>query len=170
MDQPVLTEDLRDEIHVEDKGVRKGTFTLAEFKKRRRAGEFSKVAKFYEWKTGKWRWIWDIPGAAGRPTFTVQEGDATLTVTVGDTRPDPYEFLELAEAMRRFEASQRRREQARRPFPTAWVVGAFVGITAIVALMAFRLEGPDLEVALFLVLFPTLIAATTFAAVWLRKT
>jgi hypothetical protein len=170
MDQPVLTEDLRDEIHVEDKGVRKGTFTLAEFKKRRRAGEFSKGAKFYEWKTGKWRWIWDIPGAAGRPTFKVQSGDATITFTVGDNRPDPEEFLELAEAMRRFEASQQQPERARPPFPTAWVLGAFVGISAIVALMTFQLEGPDLEAALFLVLFPTAVAAITFAAVWLRKT
>jgi hypothetical protein len=169
MDEPVLTKDLRDEIHVEDKGIRKGPFTLAEFKKRRRAGEFWKGARFYEWKTGKWRWIWDIPGAAGRPTFKVQSGDATITFTVGDDRPDPDELLELAEAMRELEASQQKPELPRPPFPTAWVVGAFVGIAAIVALMAFRLEGPDLEIALFLVLFPALVAAVTFTAVWFRK-
>jgi hypothetical protein len=167
MDKPVLTEDLRDEIHVEDKGIRKGPFTLAEFKKRRRAGEFSKGAKFYEWKTGKWRWIWDIPGAAGRPTFKVQSGDATITFTVGDNRPDPEEFLELAALMRRAEPEQHRPKHP--PFPTAWVVGVAALIAALVLLIVLRLEGPDMEIALTVVLFPTLVAAVTFAAIWFRR-
>jgi hypothetical protein len=187
MVQPLLAENLRDEIHVDDNGVRKGPFTLADFKKRRKNGEISAHATFFDWNSERWRPIRAIAEDSEVSSTPIADGMMTITISPANSKPSDFRGLaaRMAEVQRatktpetlyelaaRVTQEQRaEQKEAVRRGPTIFAMGAAAVAVALAAVaIAVRLEGPDMELALFFLLFLALVAAATYAAIWLRRT